>query len=119
MKLGRSVRFVCNVNVVDELFVWCRLWLTPVEGSLFQVSKPVFQGQSLKVVGAVGLALRRVPVNSVVCKSVMFSNVIVDSAFPCCSFVFSQSSCEVSASLTNVGGMAVRADNINWPPLRF
>ena len=54
MKLGRSVRFVGNVNVVDELFVWCRLWLTPVEGSLFQVSKPVFQGQSLKVVGAVG-----------------------------------------------------------------
>ena len=29
--------------------------LTPVEGSLFQVSKPpAFQGQSLKVVGAVG-----------------------------------------------------------------
>ena len=29
-------------------------WLTPVERSLFQVSKPAFQGQSLKVVGAVG-----------------------------------------------------------------
>ena len=87
--------------------------MTPVEGSLFQVSKPAFQGQSLKVVGAV------VPVNSVVRKSLMFSNVIVDIAFPCRSFVFSQSSCEVSASLTNVGGMAVRADNINWPPLRF
>ena len=42
-------------------------------------------------------------------KSVMFSNVIVDIAFPRCSFVFSQSSCEVSASLTNVGGVAVRA----------
>ena len=41
MKLGRSVRFVCNFNVVK----------TPVEGSLFQVSKPAFQGQSLKVVG--------------------------------------------------------------------
>ena len=51
MKLGCSVRFVCNVNVVDESFVW---WLTPVEGSLFQVSKPAFQGQSLKVVSAVG-----------------------------------------------------------------
>ena len=45
MKLGCSVRFVCNVNVVDESFVW---WLTPVEGSLFQVSKPAFQGQSLE-----------------------------------------------------------------------
>ena len=52
-------------------------------------------------------------------KSVMFSNVIVDIAFPCRSFVFSQSSCEVSASLTNVEGVAVGADNINWPPLRF
>ena len=46
-------------------------------------------------------------------KSVMFSNVIVDIAFPCHSFVFSQSTCEVSASLTNVGGMAVGTDNIN------
>ena len=40
-------------------------------------------------------------------KSVMFSNVIVDIAFPCCSFVLGQSSCEVSASLTDVGGVAV------------
>ena len=40
-------------------------------------------------------------------KSVMFRNVIVDIAFPRCSFVFSQSSCEVSASLTDVGGVAV------------
>ena len=38
MKLGRSVWFFCNVN----------------EGSLFQVSKSAFQGQLLKVVGAVG-----------------------------------------------------------------
>ena len=53
---------------MDESFVWCRYWLTPVEGSLFQVSKPAFQSQSLKVVGAVGYALRRVPVNSVVCR---------------------------------------------------
>ena len=49
-----KVRFVCNVNVMDESFVWCRYWLTPVEGNLFQVSKPDFQGQALKVVGAVG-----------------------------------------------------------------
>ena len=46
--------------------------------SLLQVSKPAFQSQSLKVVGAVGLALFRVSINSVVRKSMMFSNVIVD-----------------------------------------
>ena len=79
--------------------------MTPVEGSLFQVIKPTFQGQSLKVVGAVGEALRRVQVNSVVRKSVMFSNVIVDIAFPSRSFVFSRSSCEASAGLTDVGGV--------------
>jgi len=45
----------------------------------------------------------------VVRRSVMFSNVIVDIAFPCCSFVLGQSSCEVSASLTDVGGVAVGA----------
>ena len=39
----------------------------------------------------------------------VFSNAIVDIAFPRCSFVFSQSSCEVSASLTDVGGVAVGA----------
>ena len=42
-------------------------------------------------------------------KSVMFSNVIVYIAFPRRSLVFSQSSCEVSASLTDVGRLAVRA----------
>ena len=53
---------------MDESFVWCRYWLTPLEGSLFQVSKPALQSQSFEVVGAVGLALRRVLVNSVVCR---------------------------------------------------
>ena len=48
-------------------------------------------------------------------KSVMFSNVIVDIAFPRRSFVFSQSNCEVSASLTDVGRVAVGAiDRINF-----
>ena len=60
--------------------------MTPVEGRLFQISKPAFQGQSLKVIGTVGYA-----------------------------FVFSQSSCEVSASLTDVGGVAVGAtDLMSW-----
>lgn len=47
-------------------------------------------------------ALCRVQVNSVVHESVMFSNVIVDKTFPHCSFVFSQSSCEVSTSRTDI-----------------
>ena len=42
-------------------------------------------------------------------KSVVFSNVIVDIAFPSRTFVFSQSSREISASLTDVGGVAVGA----------
>ena len=42
-------------------------------------------------------------------KSVMFSKVIVDIAFPHRSFVFNQSSCEVSTSLAVVGGVAVDA----------
>ena len=42
-------------------------------------------------------------------KSVIFSNVIVNIAFRRRLFVFSQSSCEVSASLTDVGGVAVGA----------
>ena len=61
----------------------------------------------MKVVGAMGYALRRVPVNSVVRKLVMFSNVIVDIGFPRRSFVFSQSSCEVSASLSPI---VIRSD---------
>ena len=44
---------------------------------------------------------------SILSHPVMFINVIVDIAFPCRSFVFSQSSCEVSASLTDVEGVAV------------
>ena len=43
------------------------------------------------------------PVNSMVCKSMMFSNVIVDiKAYH--SFVFSQSYVEVLASLSDVRG---------------
>ena len=41
-------------------------------------------------------------------KSVMFSNVIVDIAFPSRSFVFSRSSCEASAGLTDVGGVSAK-----------
>ena len=47
-------------------------------------------------------------------KSVLFSNVIVDIAFLRRSFVFSQSGFEVSAGLTDLGGVPVGAvDLIN------
>ena len=39
----------------------------------------------------------------------MYSNVIAGITISRCSFVFSQSYVEVSASLTNVGSLAVRA----------
>ena len=39
----------------------------------------------------------------------MYSDVIVGITIFCCSFVFSQSCVEVSASLTNVGSLAVGA----------
>ena len=45
-------------------------------------------------------------------KSVMFSNVTVDIAFPLRSFVLSQSSCEVFAGLTDVGDAAVGATDL-------
>ena len=59
------------------------------------------------------------PVHSVVRKSVMFSNVIVYIAFPRRSFVFGRSSCEVSASLTDVGGAAVGAIIFYTAPFLF
>ena len=42
----------------------------------------------------------------------MYSNVIVDITISCSSFVFSQSRVQVSASLTNVGSLAVRAFDV-------
>ena len=46
-------------------------------------------------------------------KSVIFGNVIVDIAFPRRSFVLSWSRCEVSASLTDLGGVAVGATDLS------
>ena len=63
----------------------------------------------MKIVSAVGYTLCRVPVDSVVLKSMMFSNVIVDITISRSSFVFSQSCFEVPASLSDVGGLAVGA----------
>ena len=63
----------------------------------------------MKIVSAVGYTLCRVPVDSVVCKLMMFNNAIVDFTISRHSFVFSQSCLEVPASLSNVGGLAVRA----------
>ena len=56
--------------------------------------------------------MHRIPVDSVFRMSVMFSNVIVDIAFSRRSFVFSQSSFELSASLTDVGGVEVGAIDV-------
>ena len=50
-----------------------------------------------------------VPVNVLVCQLMMYSNVIVDITISRGSFVFSQSRVQVSASLTNVGSLAVGA----------
>ena len=63
----------------------------------------------MEIVSAVGYTLCRVPVDSVVRKSMMFSNVIVDITISRRSFVFSQSCLEVPASLSDVGGLAVGA----------
>ena len=63
----------------------------------------------MKIVSTVGYTLCRVPVDSVVRKSMMFSNVIVDITISRRSFVFSQSCLEVPASLSDVGGLAVGA----------
>ena len=63
----------------------------------------------MKINSAAGYTLCRVPIDSVVCKSIMSSNVIVNMIISCRSFVFSQSCVEVPASLSDVGGLAVRA----------
>ena len=66
--------------------------------------------------------MSRVPVDSVVCKSMMFSNVIVDITISCRSFVLSQSCVQVPASLSNVVGLAVGAlDLVNraLPVVKF
>ena len=76
----------------------------------------------MKTVSAVGYILCRVPVDIVVRKSMMFSNVIVDITISRRSFVFSQSGHEVPASVSDVGGLAVGAfDLVNrsLPVVRF
>ena len=45
----------------------------------------------------------------------VFSNVIVDATVPRCSSVFSQSSVQISAGLTDISGLEVAAfDLINF-----
>ena len=53
--------------------------------------------------------MSRVPVDVVVCQLMMYSNVIVGITISRGSFVFSQSRVKVSASLANVGRLAVGA----------
>ena len=76
----------------------------------------------MKIVSAIGYTLYRVPFDSVVCKSTMFSNVILDITISRRSFVFSQSCLEAPASLSDVGGLAVGTlDLVNrsLPVVRF
>lgn len=56
--------------------------------------------------------MRRVPLKSVVRESMMVSKVVVDITFHCRLLVFSQSCCEVSAGLPDVGGVAVGASDL-------
>ena len=63
----------------------------------------------MKIVRTVGYSLSSVPVNVVVCQLMMYSTVIVDITISLGSFVFSQSCVQVSASLTDVGSLAVGA----------
>ena len=59
--------------------------------------------------------MRRVPLNVVVCQLTMYSSVIVGITISRGSFVFRQSHVKVSASLTNVGSLAVGAfDLVNF-----
>ena len=80
-----------------------------MRGVCSKLVNQAFQSQSLKIVSAVGYTLCIVPVDTVVRKSMMFSNVIVDITISRRSFVFSQSCLEVPASLSDVGGLAVGA----------
>ena len=69
---------------------------------MFVLSKPASKSDSLIVVRTVGNTLSRVQVDSVVCLSMVFSNVIVDITISSRSFVFSQSDVQISAGLTNI-----------------
>ena len=76
----------------------------------------------MKIASAVGYTLCTVPVDIVVRKSVMFSNVIVDINISRRSFVSSQSCLEVPASLSDEGGLAVGAFDLvscSLPVIRF
>ena len=63
----------------------------------------------MKIIRTLGQALSSVPVNVVICQLMMYSNVIVGITISRGSFVFSQSRVQVSASLTDVGSLAVGA----------
>ena len=54
-----------------------------------------------------------------VCQLMMYSNVIVGITISCGSFVFSQSRVKVSASLTNIGSLAVGAFDLAKCSLSF
>ena len=61
------------------------------------------------VISTVYNAFSRVPVDSVVCLYMVFSNFIVEVTISRRSSVFSQSYVQVSAGLTDICGLAVAA----------
>ena len=94
-----------NTAIKEENYPGGKILRT--KSGLFKVCEPAFESQSLRIVSATVQALRRVSVNRVVRKSMMLSYVVVDTTSYRHSFVFSQSCCEVSVSLSDVGGVAV------------
>ena len=74
---------------------------------LFYVSVPAFQSQSLEIICTENLS--SVPVNSVVCQLMMYSNVIVGITISRGSFVFSQSRVKVSVTVAYMRNLSVEA----------
>ena len=94
-----------NTAIKEENYPGGKILRT--KSGLFKVCEPAFESQSLRILSATGQALRRVSVDRVVRTSMMLSYVVVDTTSYRHSFVFSQSCCEVSVSLSDVGGVAV------------
>ena len=89
------------------------VYRSKVSTCIVEVSKPAFQYDPLVVVSVVGNTCSRVPVDSVVCLQMVFSNVVYVTVLRRSS-VFSQSRVQISVGLTDISGLAVAAfDLIN------
>ena len=86
--------------------------MATVKWSLFKISIPAFQNESLLPVSTKVDTVCGVPVKSVSSLPNVFSNVVCLVANSSSSFVFFQSCVEVSSSFTNVGRSTVIAVNL-------